>query len=67
MPCELGAVHAAGNRIGFEDVKALEALLLVPLRAKKAADKAAADKAAAVKAASDNATEFQFLAVCESV
>ena len=67
LPCELGAVHGAGNKISFEDVKALEALLKVPLRAKKAADKAAADKAAAAKAASDNATEFQFLAVCESV
>jgi hypothetical protein len=55
-------VHVAGNRIGFQDMKALEALLLVPLRAKKAAD-----KAAAAKAASDEATEFQFLAVCESV
>ena len=67
MPCELGAVHGAGNKISFEDAKALEALLKVPLRAKKAADKAAADKAAAAKAASDNATEFQFLAACESV
>ena len=62
MPCGLDAVHVAGNRIGFQDMKALEALLLVPLRAKKAAD-----KAAAAKAASDEATEFQFLAVCESV
>ena len=48
-------MHAAGNKIGADVEKALEALLKDPLRAKQAADKAAADKAAADKAAADKA------------
>jgi phosphate uptake regulator len=61
----LGALHVADNGIGEDVLKALEALLKDPLRAKKAADakaaseKAAADKAAAAKKAADEkATEL---------